>query len=78
MHILLAVLGVLGVAAFWWYRVKYVGQAAGELVDAAERARGAFRRRQFRKKADTATIDAIDDPRTAATVRSVVSGARPR
>ena len=68
MHILLAVLGVLGAGAFWWYRMKYMGQAAGEIVDAAERARGAFRRRQFRKKADAATIDAIQDPRTAAVV----------
>jgi uncharacterized tellurite resistance protein B-like protein len=48
--------------------MKYMGQAAGEIVDAAERARGAFRRRQFRKKADASTIDAIDDPRTAAAV----------
>jgi uncharacterized tellurite resistance protein B-like protein len=68
MPFLLAILGVLGAAAFWYYRIKYMGQAAGEIVDAAERARGAFRRRRFRKKADAATIDAIDDPRTAAAV----------
>ena len=47
---------------------EYMGQAAGEIVDSAERARGTFRRRLFRKKADAATIDAIDDPRTAAAV----------
>ena len=68
MPILLAIIGVLGAGAFWRYRMKYLGQAAGEIVDAAERARGAYRRRQFRKKADAATIDAIADPRTAAVV----------
>jgi hypothetical protein len=68
MPVLLAIIGVLGAGAFWWYRMKYLGQAAGEIVDAAERARGAYRRRQFRKKADAATIDAIADPRTAAVV----------
>jgi uncharacterized tellurite resistance protein B-like protein len=68
MHVLLAVLGVLGAGAFWWYRMKYLGQAAGEVVDTADRIRGAYRRKQFKKKADAATIDAIADPRTAATV----------
>jgi len=68
MHILLAVLGILGAGAFWWYRIKYMGQAADEIVDTAQRARGAFKRRQFRKKVDAATIDAIDEPRTAAAV----------
>lgn len=68
MHILLALVGVLGAGAFWWYRVKHIGQAASEAVDVAERARGAWKRRQFRSKVDAATIDAIADPRTAAAV----------
>jgi uncharacterized tellurite resistance protein B-like protein len=37
-------------------------------ADAAGKARGAYRRRQFKKKADAATLDAIDDPRVAAMV----------
>lgn len=68
MHILLAILGVLGAAAFWYYRAKSVSGAADEIIDAAERARGAFRRKRFKNKAEAATIDAIKDPRTAATV----------
>jgi uncharacterized tellurite resistance protein B-like protein len=68
MHVLLAVLGVLGAAAFWWYRLKFIGDAAGEIVDAAGWARGAFRRRKFKKRADAATLDSIADPRTAAAV----------
>jgi len=68
MHILIAILGVLGIAAFWYYRMKSVSGAAEEIIDAAERARGAFRRKRFKNKAEAATIDAIKDPRTAATV----------
>jgi uncharacterized tellurite resistance protein B-like protein len=48
-----------------------MGQAAVEIVDAAERARGAIRRRQFRKKAEASTITSIEDPRTAAVVLMV-------
>jgi len=68
MHVLVAILGVLGAGAFWWFRFKNIGRAAGEVVDTAERVRGAYRRLQFKKKADAATIDAIGDPRTAAAV----------
>src|SRR4029079_3745560 len=66
MPILIAVLGVLGAAAFWWYRVKHMGQAAGEIVDAVGRAQGTLRRGALRKKAALAPITAIDDPVTAA------------
>jgi hypothetical protein len=51
--------------------MRYLSQTAAEVVDSAERLRGAYRRRQFRKKADAAAIDAISDPRTAATVMLV-------
>ena len=34
MHILLAILGIMGAAAFWWYRFKYMSEAAGEGADA--------------------------------------------
>jgi uncharacterized tellurite resistance protein B-like protein len=37
----------------------------------AGKARGAYRRKQFRKKADASTISAIDDPRIAAVVMAV-------
>jgi uncharacterized tellurite resistance protein B-like protein len=68
MHVLVAILGVLGLGAFWYYRMKSVSGAAEEIIDVAERARGAFRRKRFKNKAEAATIDAIKDPRTAATV----------
>ncbi len=66
MPILLAVLGALGAAAFWYYRLRDVGNAAGEVVDAAQRMRGAYRRKAFRKKAESSAIEAVDDPVAAA------------
>ena len=68
MHIVIAVLGVVGAVAFWWYRVKYMGQAANEAVDAAQRAVGLYRRKSFKHKVEASTIDAIQDPGIAAAV----------
>ncbi|MEZ0169093.1 hypothetical protein [Microvirga sp. TS319] len=62
MPALLAVLGALGAAAFWYYRLRDMGRVAGEVVDAAQRLRSAHRRRQFRKKAESSPIEAVDDP----------------
>lgn len=71
MHILLSVLGVIGAFGYYWFVLRNAGNAVGEIADAAGRARGAYRRNQFRKKADAATINAINDPRTAAVVMAV-------
>ena len=62
----LPVFGLLGVAAFWWYRLKIMSEAAGEVADAVGRVRGSFRRSKLRKKAALAPVTAIDDPVTAA------------
>lgn len=66
MHILLAALGIFAAAAFWWYRLKYMGEAANEVADAVGKVRGNFRRSKLRKKAAVAPVTAIDDPVTAA------------
>jgi uncharacterized tellurite resistance protein B-like protein len=71
MHILLTILGVVGAFGYYWFVIRNASNAVGEIADAAGRARGAYRRNQFRKKADAATINAIDDPRTAAVVMAV-------
>jgi hypothetical protein len=68
MHVLLAVLGVLGAGVCWWCRVQYLARTAGDAVDTAQRLRGLYRRKRFKRKADASTIDAIADPRTAGTV----------
>ncbi len=66
MHILIAILGAIGGAAFWWYRAKHISEAANDVVDLAGRARGKFRRNAIRKKAAVAPVTAIDDPVVAA------------
>ena len=38
MHILLALLGIAAAGAFWWYRLKMMNDAAGEVIDAVGRA----------------------------------------
>jgi hypothetical protein len=67
MHILLAILGIVGVGAIWWYRLKYMKDAAGEVADVVGRVKGSIRRGGLRKKAALSPITAIDDPMTAAT-----------
>lgn len=66
MHILLAVIGIFAAAAFWWYRLKHMSQAANEVADAVGRVRGNLRRNTLRKKAAIAPVTAIDHPVTAA------------
>lgn len=66
MPALLAVLGALGAAIFWYYRLRDMGHAAGEVVDAAQRMRGSYRRKRFRMKAERSPIEAVDDPAAAA------------
>ncbi len=71
MHILFSVLGAAGAFAYYWYVLRDAGNVVEKLADAAGKARGDYRRRQFRKKAEASTIHAIDDPRTAAVVMAV-------
>ncbi len=71
MHIIIGVLGVLGALVFWYYRLKYLGQAANEMVDTAGKMRGAYNRRKFRNKVEGSPLTAIDDPQTAASVMAV-------
>lgn len=66
MPFLLALLGILAAAAFWYFRMRDVGQAAHEVVDAAERVRGAYRRKRFRSKAESAALASVEDPAAAA------------
>ena len=66
MPVVLAILGALGAALFWYYRLRDMGHAAGEVVETAQRMRGAYRRRQFRRKAESSPVVAVDDPAAAA------------
>ena len=66
MHILIAIVGIIAAAAFWWYRIQYMGKAAGEVADAIGNVRGSLRRNAMRKKSAISPITAIDDPVVAA------------
>lgn len=66
MHIVLAILVLLGGALFWWYRLKVLGEAAGDVIDSVGRARGYLRRRRIRLQAEHSPLTAIEDPILAA------------
>ncbi|TPI30381.1 hypothetical protein FJW08_14800 [Mesorhizobium sp. B3-2-1] len=66
MPFLIAVLGVLGAAALWWYRMKAMNDAAREVADVVGRVQGNIRRKKLRKQAALSPLTAIDDPVVAA------------
>lgn len=76
MHIILAFLAVLGGAAFWWWRLKMLNEAAGEVGDAAGRAWGAWKRHKFRKKVESSPYEAVSDPAAAAVIMMVALAKR--
>jgi len=64
--VLVAILGALAAAAFWYYRMRTVAHVADEAIDAAQRLRGTFRRRRFLRKAESSPVEAVEDPAAAA------------
>ena len=55
-------------AAIWWWRLKMLREVGSEVIDSVERMRGAYKRKQFRKKAEAAPLASIKDPAIAAVV----------
>ena len=75
MHILLGILGVLGAAAFWYWRVRAAHEAAGELANAANDVRLAIRRFGYLRQHKTHPADCVEDPRLAAAgIAAAVAG----
>lgn len=72
MHILMMVLGAIGAGVFWWYRMRDAANIAGEVVDKAQRLRGAHKRKKFRDSAAKSPYAAIDDPVVAAVSAIIV------
>lgn len=68
MHILGAILAILGVAGVWYWRFKTLHQAGTEIADVVGRAQGAIRTRRFRNKAEGSVLTTVDDPAVAAAV----------
>lgn len=67
MHILVLLVGGIAAAAVWYFKLR--GPAAvGDVVDAAGKVHGAYKRGRFRQKAEASTLSAIDDPGLAASV----------
>ncbi|OHV88991.1 hypothetical protein [Mesorhizobium sp. ORS 3428] len=66
MPFLIAILGLLGAAAIWWYRLKAMNEAANEVADVIGRVQGNIRRKKLRKQAALSPLTAIDDPVVAA------------
>ncbi|UCI30674.1 hypothetical protein [Mesorhizobium sp. B4-1-4] len=75
MPFLIAILGVLGAAALWYYRMKAMNDAAREVADVVGRVQGNIRRKKLRKQAALSPLTAIDDPVVAAAtlITSIVS-----
>ncbi len=71
MHIILGFMALLGGAAFWWWRMRMIGEAANEITDAAGRAVGKYKRYKFRKKVEDSPLEAVYDPLAAAVVMMI-------
>jgi uncharacterized tellurite resistance protein B-like protein len=68
MHILIALVGILGVAAVWYWRLKAIKETTDDVSDMAGRAWGKWKRYKFRRKAEAAPVEAVDDPVAAAVI----------
>ena len=66
MHIIIAVVTLLGAAALWYWRVKAAREAGGEILDTANDVRLAARRLMYKRKHIVHPADSVDDPRLAA------------
>ena|SRR5437868_5885977 len=75
MHILLAIAGIVGAAAFWYWRLKAVKEATDDVADIAGRAWGKWKRYKFSKKAEASPVEAVDDPVAAAVIMMIAVAA---
>ncbi|MEM1379392.1 MAG: hypothetical protein AAGH41_02080 [Pseudomonadota bacterium] len=74
MHILVLLVSAIIATSVWWWRFKMVKEATDNVIDAADRFRGARRRQNRASASDLSPITAISDPVTAAAtlIRMVV------
>lgn len=68
MHILVSVLGALGMIVLVLWRIRQASQIASDVAEVAGSARGAVRRWRWRRKLNVNPIDLIEDAREAASV----------
>lgn len=68
MHIILGLIGMIGVVGGYLFWARRANEAAVEAVDMAQRLRGKMRREAFRKRAAGSALTAVNDPGTAAAI----------
>jgi uncharacterized tellurite resistance protein B-like protein len=73
MHILAILGAVLGVVLFALFRMQQAANAARDIADVADEARGFFRRWGWRRKHAKNLLDTIDDAREAAAAMMVAA-----
>jgi len=66
MPIIGLILAVLGGAAFWWWRIQSMRNAADSVLDVAGKARGMVSRARFKHRAGTSVLAGVDSPGMAA------------
>ena len=71
MHILVAIVGALGVVGVILWRLHMAAEAAKGLAETASDARGLFRRWRWRRQLARNPLDLIEDPREAAVAMMV-------
>jgi uncharacterized tellurite resistance protein B-like protein len=73
MHILAAIGAILGVLIFVLFRMQQAANAARDIADAADEARGFFRRWGWRRKLAKNPLDTVEDAREAAAAMMVAA-----
>ena len=71
MHIIAILGAILGVAGLILFRLQQAANATRDIADAADEARGLFRRWGWRRKQLKSPLEAIDDAREAAAAMMV-------
>jgi uncharacterized tellurite resistance protein B-like protein len=73
MHIIAILGAILGVAGLILFRLQQAANATRDIADAADEARGLFRRWGWRRKQLKSPLEAIDDAREAAAAMMVAA-----
>lgn len=71
MHIVLAVLSLVGVIAVWYWRLKMLSHASRDAKKVVETVVNTPRRLKFRHKTSRTGLAVVQDPREAATIMMV-------
>ena len=68
MHIIVALLGILGFIAVWYWRLKMLQEVAKDGRKLAETVTNLPRKMRFKNKSGKGGLAVVDDPREAATI----------